>query len=539
MEVSYLQPAFTTGPHVGQNTASTTVDDVDDMDIDLGPIDEDEAFQLVNMPQMLVKADDTDPIEQEPDQSTLSMTNAQNHDGDQAQVPIADSNLTPHKIHIRGVDDFTTEILNAFISEHLPLETPPRIEWIDDTSANIVFDTPATASKALEKLTYVSSGEPFSVPAHQLRPAKIFSKYPQSSLQVRLALSNDRKRPRAYEASRFYMMHPEHDPREHRRYDRSREDGPNDYRRRRYGRDEHRRRKSGDNAQGFKPSMYDDDASALASRESRNTGRRGSFSMRSTLSSSDERSGGERHIRHTHCGDSYRPGRHDRSGGTSRDRSASPGRVNAYTLNHSRRMSRRRTPPPPYQSRDPHPIPLQNQHKELFPLKSGLDTASNRTGRELLPHKTVSTNLTKELFPNKSITISHRRSDAFDAADETADLFASRLSVPFAERENSSNASKKTTTAPTSSFGRLRNSDLEPDPEALQNLEDGGISIRGVSKNQAQGFSIRGAADGNARNGLAKELFPGKALGNAGKELFVEKIHGRGGRRNRAEDMFY
>lgn len=539
MKVSYLQPTFTAGPHIGQNTASTIMDDVDDMDIDLGPTDEGEAFQLVNMPQISVGADDTNPIEQEPDQSTLSITTAQNYVGDRAQVSIADSDsLAPHKIHIRGVDDFTTEDLIAFTSEHLPFETPTQIEWIDDTSANIVFNTPATALKALEQFTYISFGEPFSVPALQLRPAKILSKYPQSSLQVRLALSDDRKRPRAYEASRFYMMHPEHDPREQRRHDRSREDGPNDYRRRRYGHDEHRRRKNGDSAQGFKPSMYDDDASALASRENGNTSRRGSFSMNSTLSS-DERSGGERHTRHTHYGDSYRPGRHDRSGGTSRDRSASPGRVKAYTPNHSKRMSRRRTPPPPYQTRDPHPIPLQNEGKELFSSKSALDTVSNGTGMELFPHKTMSTNLTRELFPNKSITINHRRSDAFDAADETADLFASRLSVPFTERENSFHVIKKTSAAPTSSFGRLRGSDLEPDSEALENLEDGGISIQGVSKKQDQGFSIRGAADDNARNGLVKELFPGKALCNAGKELFVEKIHGRGGRRNRAQDMFY
>ena len=159
----------------------------------------------------------------------------------------------------------------------------------------------------------------------------------------------------------------------------------------------------------------------------------------------------------------------------------------------------------------------------------------NGTGKELFPHKTVSTNVTKELFPSKSILINHRRSDAFDAADETADLFASRMSVPFEGRANSS---KTTAAAPISSFGRLKGTDFEPDFQALENLKDGGINIRGVAEKQDQGFSIRGAADDNARNGLVKELFPGKALGNSGKELFAEKLQGRGGKRNRAEDMF-
>lgn len=479
---------------------------------------------------------DTDFAEQEPDQSTFTTAESQNHAGDRARSPGADSdNLTPHKIHIRGVDDLTTEDLIAFAAEHFPSENPTRIEWIDDTSANMVFGTPATASKALDQLTNIAFGDLSSIPSLQPRVAKTFSKYPESSLQIRVAHFTDRKRPRAYEASRFYMMHPEHDPREQRVRDRSSQIGTDGYRRRRYGRDEHRRRRNGDSAQGFKPSMYDDDSSALASRENGYTCSRGSYSMHSTISSSDERnSGGERRTWHAHGGGSYRPGRHGHSIGISRDRSASPGRSSTHTSNHSRRRSRRRTPPPEYQPRDPHPIPRQNQGKELIPSKSALDT-----GRELFPHKTVATNVIKELFPNKSNTVNHRRSDAFDAADETADLFASRLSVSVTERDKSANVPARTTAVPISSFGRLKDSDFDPDSEAPENPEDGGISIRGVSKKHDRGFSIRGAADENPCSGLAKELFPGKALGNAGKELFAEKLQGRGGKRNRAEDMFY
>ena len=47
----------------------------------------------------------------------------------------------------------------------------------------------------------------------QLRTAKPLSSRPDVALHVRMALQDDRKKPRAHEASRFYLMHPEHDPR--------------------------------------------------------------------------------------------------------------------------------------------------------------------------------------------------------------------------------------------------------------------------------------------------------------------------------------
>jgi hypothetical protein len=45
------------------------------------------------------------------------------------------------------------------------------------------------------------------------------SSHSEVELQVRIAITTDRKPPRAHERSRFYMMHPEHDPREQRRQD--------------------------------------------------------------------------------------------------------------------------------------------------------------------------------------------------------------------------------------------------------------------------------------------------------------------------------
>ena len=391
---------------------------------------------------------------------------------------------TPHKVHIRGVDELTTADIKAFSIEHFPSNDPVRVEWIDDTSANIVFDTPATGLRALENF---ATQKPLSLPVLQLQPAKPLSSRPEVGLQVRLAIATDQKRARAHEASRFYMMHPEYDPREQRRKGRDAQSN-GDYRRRRYGDDENRRRKRRDKMEGFDASMYDDNDSS---------GRRSSMAS----SSSDGR-------RHRHL-DSYRP-----NGARSRDRSASPDAANS--------RSRRRTPPPSYRSRDPFPFPSENEGKELFPSKSEKQK-----------------NVEKDLFPLKSNTVVHRRSDAFDAADETADLFAHKMAVPWVDGAREGRSLADRISVPASKFGRLKESDPEPEIAAFSDEEDAGVSIRGASRVD-QGLSIRGGANvtKDATAGRIKELFPNKTSGNAGKELFAERLQGRGGRRNRAEDMF-
>ena len=425
---------------------------------------------------------------------------------------ITTEQTVPHKIHIRGVDDLTTNDIRAFSAEHYASHSPLQVEWIDDSSANIVFETPEIASEALASLTLQPNGDVSSLHSLQLRAAKPLSTHPGSSLLVRIAISADRKRPRAYEASRFYMMHPEHDPREKRRRG-NRTDG--NYHKRRYGDHEHRRRRKDDTAEGFTASMYDDDVSALAARESVSDRRGSGSSFSSGADSSSFR------------GDSYRPRHIERR--RSRDRSASPGKEN-----DGRQRTRRRTPPPRYNSRDPHPFPKDNLSKELFPSKVfQKDIGTELRGitarsKELFPNKAAAANLKKELFPLKAGVSVHRRTDAFDAADETADLFASGMSVPFVD-----GASDRPL-----NHGRLRLSDPDPIAEDLEDLQRGGFSIRGAAKQADRGFSIRGVATGGPNGSSVKELFPGKAS-NAGKELFAERLQGRGLSRRTAADMFY
>ena len=495
MEVSRRSPRLERDFNKDQTMVEVELDGMD-LDIDFGSVDD------VNEP--------------------LALTNTIS----EYAVPsshISGSGLTPHKVYVRGLEDLTTSDIRTFSLEHYPTKSPPRVEWIDDTSANLVFEDEKIALLALHHLT-LPSNDNASLPLSQLRSAKTLSTHPSSTLYVRIAAITDRKRPRAYEASRFYMMHPEHDPREQRRRGGSFR-GNGDYCRKGYSDDEQRRRKRKDKENGFDASMYDD---------------AGPLSRRDSISSSASERGveGKRNARFR--GDSYRPARYEKSDArASRDRSASPKGRNRYT------------PPPTYRSRDPHPFPHENKGKELFPsiARSGGDADGNAKdlfssrmlttdvpnmlysrrsalaapNKDLLSNRARAAEVKKELFPQKVGSSKHSRSDAFDAADETADLFAHGLSVPFVDGSNSRK----------SPVIRQRSGSQ---PQIGDGDVDIGLSIRGASREQNQGFSIRGGATANAI-ATNQELFPSKA--NKGKELFAEKVDGRGGRRNRAADMFF
>lgn len=388
----------------------------------------------------------------------------------------------------------TTDDIKQFAADHFNVQEPPRIEWIDDTSANIVYASPEIGLQALAALTQANEDEDTStLPNLRLRSAKALSSHPESVLQVRTAVKTDRKKPRAYEASRFYLMHPEHDPREKLRLelaDRRRQGGGDssdgDYRRRRFDGRELRRRRDRDGAELISADMYDDRVDLSSERErGRSRGRR-------------------------QGGIELFPG-DGRSGGRLRNRSASPGRD---TLDEEARVdqgTRRR-----FRDRSPR-YERQNRRKELFPLESDSNT------RELFPNKSAASYLKKELFPSK--VSNHRRTDAIDVADETADLFSRRISVPLVDGSHDQNHGP-------------RNKNVELFPVSSHR---NGASIRGAA-GQDQGMSIRGSANGGmsikGRGASVRELFPSKYNHNEGKELFSDKIEGRGGPRRRAEDMF-
>ncbi|KAI9798357.1 MAG: hypothetical protein M1835_000020 [Candelina submexicana] len=471
--------------------------------------------------------------------------------------------LTPHKVHIRGLDNLTTEDIKTFAREYFPGDQPIRIEWIDDTSANMVYETPAIALKALTSFSAFSDKEPSLIPTSQLRLAKQLVDHLDTTLHVRLATVSDVKAPRASDKSRFYLLHPEHDPRERRRQEGGRRgrderryaDDNRDYRRRRYDDREHRRRRDGDQEQGFSADLYDDTTSPMLREGSSERDRRGS--QASFSSGDDRRGGGRRRVRFN--GDSERDLFQDRKrldNGRLRGRSASPRKdrngdhdlLQGDTAPTRRRIRERSySPRPPFRDRYLDSHREENAGKELIIFQPilGTDVSAELRGATSAGHSREAfgngppSSRKKELFPKKVGTSNHRRSDAFDAADETADLFATGMAVPFTDgasdlRPKARSLADRISKGTALSFGRLNDENSTLEDRSADLME--GYSIRGAAKQQDQGFTIRGTA-GATTNETVKELFPLK--GNAGKELFADKLQGRGGRRRKAEDMFY
>ena len=431
------------------------------------------------------------------DASEPPLTNGTSQNTISSDPTIADP--VPEKVHIRGLDELTTTNIRDYVYEYYPSDDFVRIEWIDDTSANIVYKTAESALAALNSLSDLAEPDLHIVHLLQLRKAKAISLHPNTELQVRQAIVTDIKKPRAREASRFYLLHPDQDPaeRSNRRARGGKQFGERgDYKRRRFDDRENARRQEGD---AFDASMYDEDGGGETQFETENhRGRR----RRARFGAGQELFA-------------------DRGNdGRLRGRSASPIRDGDGTMGFGeddgeRKRIRQRSETPPSVRR-------KNVGKELFPADaSSTAPQSPQNGvKELFPDKTASPRRSRELFPHKTEKSNHRRSDALDAG-ELADL------------------SSRITGAPAS-FGRLKSDDMangvvQGNHGFAIRGQDQGFNIRG-SAMKTSGFSIKGAAQ--EPHQIVKELFPMKA-GNSGKELFGEKIEGRGGPRRKAEDMYF
>ncbi len=198
----------------------------------------------------------------------------------------------PTKLHLRGLDALTPDDIKAYIIEHVGTGTGrggapyERIEWIDDTSANLIFESEAAAAGALTALAAISIADTAQLPVREPLPAKTYSGKPDdvsAGLSVRLAVASDRKQSGAAARSRFYLLHPEYDPEERRRSQQNRRrDDRGSYRDSRDSRDSRSRnhrsyrddrddrddREEDIRNNSFDVSLYDDDAPALAQRPS-------------------------------------------------------------------------------------------------------------------------------------------------------------------------------------------------------------------------------------------------------------------------------
>lgn len=420
----------------------------------------------------------------------------------------------PTKVHIRGLDNLTTEDLEAFASDHFPAHRRERLEWVDDTSANLVYATIDIAADALTAFSDPSViTDPTTsslLPVQQLRRARAMAAHPDILLEIRQALTTDVKKQRARDASRFYLMNPDKDPN-----NRPRKGAP---RKRRHGEDEEMA------MQPFDESMYDDDPVAFAARN-----RRASDNLDSRQTKR-ARAGTARHIELF----GPRPGR---SAGKElfRARSASPPRE-LFGSGDGRYGFDAPIEEP--EAVKPRGRAAGSAGKELFAdretgvLRNGNGTSS---GRELFgPQSTPlkeNGHPARELLGSNSRASSpfHRRTDAFDIDDRV-----SHNSPVLDERHaRPRNLADRITGGPGSSSPSRGRGSRKFDPS-----EDQGSAMRGngASSSENPGFQIKGIA--KEMNPRVRELFPQKEGGgdNAGKELFGARP--KRAPRRKAEDLF-
>lgn len=153
---------------------------------------------------------------------------------------------TPEKIHLRGLDNLTTKDIKLYASEYFANHAP-NVEWIDDNSANLVYETPEIARDALAAFASIEITDISQVPTLQNIPAKSFHLHPETNLEVRPAVLGDRKQAGARERSRFYLFNPEYDRAE---------------RRKRTGHRENKYRDRDDD--GYRSQRYDDERTPKA-----------------------------------------------------------------------------------------------------------------------------------------------------------------------------------------------------------------------------------------------------------------------------------
>ncbi|XXH00390.1 hypothetical protein Hte_006734 [Hypoxylon texense] len=420
-------------------------------------------------------------------------THRERSPGEIDDIPEDENTPVPTKLHVRGLDVMNPDEVKAYVAEHYSEDPMERIEWIDDSSANLLFSSAAAAARALGSLVLEDVQDVALLPLRKLVPAKPFSKRPEVSLQVRLAVATDKKQAGAASRSRFYLLNPEYDPEERRRRD------PRRYRERDgdgVGRRRARDSRNDDIVDQFDASMYDDDQATLSSRAIQARPRR----RRSYTPDSD----GDRQAR----GSSYR--------NDNRGKELFP--IGSSSRNGSRR------------DRSASPTRDRDDDRVMGDIPSGAAGARNRDRARAIKSRLSHGKQTRELFPDQLSTGSGRLGDD---VEDTATLLAKGIMLPLMDESSD---------VPASSGRRLEDRITVPGKGKLADRitsagdpTGSGFNIRGTAsqKNAGQGFAIKGSAGKSA-----KELFPDKLGANSRKELFADGLEGRSKQRRRAGDLF-
>lgn len=441
-----------------------------------------------------------------------------------------------HKIHIRGLDNLSTASIEAAIEEHCDMTLYSKIQWIDDTSANLVFDTEDAAVSAIEALSETAESDEL-----QLRNVRALHSLPDTQLQARFATESDVKVKGAKDRSRFYLMNPEYDPETRtrkRRYDdrggrgsrsyghgkRQRMDLPTTY----SDADDRVARRTSAQSTPFNEDLYDD---VLKARPASHD------SARDSVASSDAHG---RKLRKYDDQDLLA----STQSGRLRDRSASPakegdGRYGFSESQPYRQTARHRSRSPlqQHRSRD-----ISNRHaldtrrKELFPTRPSSSPAPALSTPDLFDR---TANSSRELFPEKAL---HKRQDARVVPHDELATAIGKYSLHEAETSGTYIDS-----GPARAAGRLaRDEKSKPGRDLFARINGEGGRLREDDSVGSEGFNFKGAGAMNAdgqdfsirgASGLARELFPVKA-GKEKPDLFEGRLNGRGSQRRRAEDLF-
>jgi hypothetical protein len=352
--------------------------------------------------------------------------------------------LVPNKLHIRGLDTLHTDDIKAYVKAHFGFVD--RVEWIDDTSANLVFHSEPTARDALAALALIDVADVTALSVGETLPAKPVDGKPEIALHVRFAVEADRKQAGAAMRSRYYLLHPEHDPEERRR---QQQQNRSRYRDREYRRGDgggRRRRDEDDDEETvrFDASMYDD--VPRSARERRRS--------RSRSASNERRQSYARENRGKELFAGHRRGR---------GRSASPARDHDLDFDGDADMDGDRS-----NSRG-----------------SG-NRAKARSIRERLSLGDDPRNDTKELFPTKSITTTRRGGGQLDQLERAIGSAHLREEVR-----------PKVVEVPSSSSSKGGFS-IRGAASQRSNADGGGFSIKGAAASAKELFPDRFGANNNS-----------------------------------------
>ncbi|KAK0924833.1 hypothetical protein LTR91_008134 [Friedmanniomyces endolithicus] len=440
-------------------------------------------------------------------------TEAMNGMEEAAEEGEVDVHALVAKVHVRGVNSFGPQDAENYAREHYSDELFSRVEWVDDTSINLVYDTDLAAEEALLAFSAEEVMDPL-----EFRPAKRLTTHPDVALFVRRATVSDVKVRGAHKHSRFYLDNPKYDPElrmTKRRPDdrgyRTREYG---LKRRRRDMEDDRTSRRGSQGEPWNEDLYDDDPVSVAARKERTN----------SYSSAEN---GRKRARVT---EELFP---DRLSGRLRNRSASPardgdGRFGFGEEQPARRTARPRSRTPPERRRNATNGGARDDlRKELFPDKkpaapSALTNGHSNGTVELFPNHGSPPKTPRELFPN------HKRHDARDIDREYRQVEEAVDSRK--QRDGKPNGDLMSRISGGRDDGRL----LSRRPKSSEG--DAGFSFKGAGSGGS--FSFKDASKGKAPEGaLVKELFPMKA-GDGGRDLFEGRIKGHGNQRRRAEDLF-